>query len=150
MKRSVRMQPVRKLKQQEERQLAKKLAQAQQELQREQSQLAMLQQYQKEYFQGLTGSQQQARTGLINASELEKYQVFLTRLEKAIQNQHQVTVIREKAVEAARQAWAEANARLKALDNLIERMRFEEEQAEDKREQRLIDDLPLRNNRYEQ
>lgn len=149
MKRSQRMQPVRKLKQQEERQLAKKLAQAQQALQREQSQLNMLHQYQREYFQGLTGSRQQARTGAISAVDLEKYQMFLSRLEKAIQNQNQVTVIKEKAVEAARQAWAQANARLKALDNLIEKMRLEEEREQDKREQRLIDDLPLRNNGYE-
>ena len=144
MKRSERMKPVRKLKHQEERQLAKKFAQAQQELLREENQLAMLKQYQREYFQGLTGSHQQARTGAINATELEKYQMFLSRLEKAIQNQNQVKVLKEKAVEAARQTWAEANARLKAMDNLIERLRLEEE-----REQRLIDDLPLRSNRYD-
>ena len=149
MKRSQRMQPVRKLKQQEERQLAKKLAQAQQALQREESQLTMLHQYQREYFQGLTGSQQQARTGTISATDLEKYQMFLSRLERAIQNQNQVKVLKEKAVEAARQAWAQANARLKALDNLIETMRLEEQREQDKKEQRLIDDLPLRNNRYE-
>ncbi|MDX1694636.1 MAG: flagellar export protein FliJ [Ketobacteraceae bacterium] len=149
MKRSERMQPVRKLKQQEERQLARKFARAQQELQREQKQLTMLRQYQAEYFQGLTGSQQQARTGSISASELEKYQMFLSRLEKAIQNQHQVTVIKEKSVEAARQKWAEANARLKAMDNLIAKMRFEEAREQDRREQRMIDDLPLRNNRYD-
>lgn len=149
MKRSQRMQPVRKLKHQEERQLAKKLAQAQQALQREESQLTMLHQYQREYFQGLTGSQQQARTGAISAADLEKYQMFLSRLERAIQNQNQVKVLKEKAVEAARQAWAQANARLKALDNLIETMRLEEQREQDKKEQRLIDDLPLRNNRYE-
>lgn len=149
MKRSERMQPVRKLKQQEERQLAKKLAQAQQALQKEEAQLQMLQQYQREYFNGLTGSQSQAQSGSINAADLEKYQMFLTRLERAIQNQSQVKVLRDKAVEAARQDWAQANARLKALDNLIEKMRFEEEREQDKKEQRMLDDIPLRIKRYD-
>lgn len=149
MKRSERMQPVRKLKQQEERQLAKRLAQAQQALQKEESQLQMLQQYQREYFNAVTGSQSQGSTGSIRAIDLEKYQMFLSRLERAIQNQGEVRVLREKAVEAARQAWAEANSRLKALDNLIEKMRFEEEREQDKREQRMLDDMPLRTNRYD-
>lgn len=149
MKRSQRMQPVRKLKLQEERQLAKKLAQTQQALAQEKTQLEMLHQYQRDYFASLTETHRSGGTQLQQASQLEKYQQFLSRLHKAIENQRQVYDIKEKAVEAARQEWAQANARLKALDNLIERMRLEEERQQDKREQRMIDDLPLRNNRYD-
>lgn len=150
MKRSVRMQPVRKLKLQEERQLAKKFAQAQQALEQEKSQLAMLANYQQEYFAGLSGSQQSSNTAVLSAPQLEKYQLFLSRLHKAIENQRQMVVIKEQAVDAARQEWAQANARLKAMDNLIEKMQFEEARQQDKQEQRMLDDLPLRNNRYQQ
>lgn len=144
MKRSKRMQPVRKLKEQEERAQAKKFAQVQQELQQENDQLSMLQRYQADYFNGLTSG----GAGL-SAQQLDKYQMFLARLHKAIENQRQVVVIKQQAVEAARVQWAQANARLKALDSLIEKMKFEEQQQQDKQDQRLIDDLPLRNNRYD-
>lgn len=148
MKRSKRMTPVRKLKQQEERTAAKKFAGAQQEAQRELQQLQMLEKYQQDYFSSLHDNQGRAAGHSLSAQQLDKYQMFLARLHKAIENQRQVLVIKEKGVEAARKEWAEANARLKALDSLIEKMVIEEEQMKDKQEQRLIDDLPLRNNHY--
>lgn len=147
MKRSKRMETVRKLKYQEEQQQAKKFAQAQQALQQEQAQLDMLKKYQQDYFAGLSSGVE--NTAIISASQLEKYQQFLSRLHKAIENQQQMVVIKKKSVEVARQEWAQANARLKALDNLIERLQQEEQRIADKQEQKLIDDLPLRPNRYE-
>lgn len=148
MKRSKRMAPVRKLKQQEERAAAKKFANAQQEVQREMQQLQMLEKYQGDYFSSLHDNQGRGGAGSLSAQQLDKYQMFLARLHKAIENQRQVLVIKEKGLEVARQEWAESNARLKALDSLVEKMVREEERAQDKQEQRLIDDLPLRNNHY--
>ena len=148
MKRSQRMVPVRKLKQQEERQKAQGFALAQQEWRRELDQLEMLQRYQQDYFKELLQSSGGSQV-IKNAQQLDKYQMFLLRLDKAIENQRQMVVIKEKSVEVKRQEWADANARLKALDNLIEKMRLEEARIQDKQEQRMIDDLPLRNKRYE-
>ncbi|MCG8669025.1 MAG: flagellar export protein FliJ [Pseudomonadales bacterium] len=149
MKRSKRMQPVRKLKQQEERTKAQYFAKTQQEVQREQSQLDMLIKYQGDYFNGLSKGRDQPQSVGLSAQQLDKYQLFLARLHTAIENQRQVLVLKEKAMEAARQEWAAAHARLQAMDSLIDKMRDEEARQEDRQEQRMIDDLPLRNNRYD-
>ena len=149
MKRSKRMQPVKKLKQQEERMKAQHFAKTQQDVQREQSQLDMLIKYQGDYFSGLSQGSGEARNVGLSAQQLDKYQLFLARLHTAIENQRQVLVLKQKAMEAARQEWAAAHARLKAMDNLIEKMKEDESRHEDKLEQRMIDDLPLRNNRYD-
>ncbi|PIE41570.1 MAG: flagellar export protein FliJ [Gammaproteobacteria bacterium] len=149
MKRSQRMLPVRKLKEQEERTFARKFAQAQQQVEQEKQQLSMLENYQRDYFANIS-SQQTQHTGVsLSATQLDKYQLFLGRLHTAIENQQQVLVIKEAALKVAREQWAAANARLKALDSLIANIKAEEAQMQDKQEQRLIDDLPLRSNRYD-
>lgn len=141
MKKSKRMQPVRRVKQQHEQELAKQFGQAQQAYLNEQQQLTMLRQYREDY---LTSLRDPAAHGLSSAQQLQKYQQFVLRLEKAITNQQEMVVLKEQAVEAARQAWAQANAQLQALDGLIGRMRDEEARQMDKREQRTLDDLPRR------
>ena len=148
MKRSQRMQPVRRLKRQEERRQAKKFAEAQHALEKEMSQLQMLQKYQSDYLNGLSGGQQNNNGLLVSASQLEKYQQFLSGLSKAVENQRQMIDLKEQAVEVARRGWTQANAQLNAMDNLIEKIKQEEAQQVSKQEQRFMDDFPLRNNRY--
>lgn len=140
MKKSKRLQPVRQLKQQAEREEAKKLANLQQELELAQQQRVELESYLSEYFQ--TIQQQQAK--VTQASQLGLYQTFISRLQLAISRQGELIQQRQAAVKAQSKRWVEANARLKTMDQLIEKARQQEELEESRREQKLMDDRPFR------
>lgn len=140
MKKSRRLLPVRQLKQQAEREEAKKLANLQQELEMAKQQRVELESYLAEYFQ--TIQQQQSR--VTQASQLGLYQAFISRLQLAIRRQGELIQQRQAAVKAQSKRWVEANARLKTMDQLIEKARLQEDIEESRREQKLMDDRPFR------
>lgn len=140
MKKSVRLRPVRELKQQQERAEARKLADLQQQLQQSRRQCEELQNYLKDYFQTLANQRQQVH----QASQLALYQAFVTRLEQAIQYQQQQIRQREMSVLAQSKKWVAASERLRAMDELITCARQQEELEADKREQKIQDDRPFR------
>ena len=144
VRKSLRLAPVRNLKQQAERLEARKLADLQQQLAQARKQLQELERYLAEYFHNIARDRLQVK----QASQLGMYQAFVQRLQEAIQHQHQIIVQREMAVKAQTQKWLAASQSLKAMDELITRFRHEEELAADKREQKILDDRPRRNTNF--
>lgn len=140
MKKSVRLRPVRDIKQQQERTEARKLADLQQQLHQARRQCEELQGYLKDYFQTISTQRQQVH----QASQLALYQAFITRLEQAIQYQQQLIRQREMAVMAQTKKWVAASERLRTMDDLIARARQQEELEADKKEQKIQDDRPFR------
>ena len=140
MKKSVRLHPVRDLKQQKERVEAKKLADLQQQLQAARRQCQELETYLKDYFGAINSQRQQIQ----QASQLALYQAFITRLQQAIQHQQQVIRQREQAVQAQSRKWVMARERLRTMEDLIRRAQNQEELEADKREQKILDDRPFR------
>lgn len=140
MKKSLRLRPVRDLKQQQERLEARKLADLQQQLQQARRQCTELEGYLKEYFNSVSSQRQLVR----QASQLALYQAFVDRLQQAIQHQMQVVRQREMAVQAQTQKWISASEKLKSMDDLILRARQQEQLDADKREQKILDDRPFR------
>ncbi|MBA53304.1 MAG: flagellar export protein FliJ [Pseudomonadales bacterium] len=139
MKKSRRLQPVRQLKQQAEREEAKKLAHLQQELETAKQQRTELESYLAEYFQNI--QQQQSR--VTQAAQLGLYQAFISRLQLAIRRQGELIQQRQAAVKSQTKRWVEANARLKTMDQLIAKARQQEDLEESRREQKLMDDRPF-------
>ena len=140
MKRSVRLVPVRDIKQQQERTEARKLADLQQQLQVARQQCSELQHYLQEYFNNITLQQQHVH----QASQLALYQAFVNRLQQAIRQQQQLIMQREMAVQAQTQKWITASQRLRTMDDMILRARQQEELEADKKEQKILDDRPFR------
>ncbi|RLT92563.1 flagellar export protein FliJ [Ketobacter sp.] len=140
MKKSKRLLPVRQLNQQAEREEARKLAHLQQELQAAQQQRRELESYLADYFQTI----QQQQSKVTQAAQLGLYQSFISRLQLAIRRQGELVHQRQAAVKAQTKRWVEANARLKTMDQLIEKARQQEQLEESKREQKLLDDRPFR------
>lgn len=136
MHRSDRMQPVRQLKHQAEQQEAKRLAQRLQELKQAERQMGELHQYRQDYYQMMQQPQQ-----IHSATQLQKYQGFLSRLNTAIERQQQTLLLKKQAVDQQRKAWADAKAKVQAMDDLIARMRQEEQLHADKLEQKSMDEL---------
>lgn len=140
MRKSVRLRPVRDIKQQQERIEARKLAELQKHLQMARKQHEELQGYLKEYFNAISSQHSQVR----QASQLALYQAFVTRLQQAIQQQEQLIRQREMAVQAQTKKWITASERLRTMDDLINKAQVQEELEADKKEQKILDDRPFR------
>jgi flagellar FliJ protein len=69
-------------------------------------------------------------------------------MDQAIVQQGHLVDRLQRQVEAARQRWLQAHARENALDNVVERMRTQEEQQETRLEQAEVDErMQYRNRR---
>lgn len=143
-KKSMRLLPVRQLKQQAEQQEAKKLAHLQRELEAARQQCHELENYLAEYFSSIQSQQ----AAISRASQLGAYQAFITRLQEAIRRQGEVINQHQAAVQAQTQKWIQANAKLKTMDQLIEKARQQEDLEDSRREQKQMDELPFRGRRY--
>ncbi len=80
----------------------------------------------------------------VNGSWLVNYQRFLGQLETAMTQQRQSLVWHQNNLNNARGTWQQAYARVEGLRKLVQRYLEEARRAEDKREQRLLDELSQR------
>mgnify|MGYP006200971291 FL=1 len=72
------------------------------------------------------------------------YHGFLAQLDTAIDQQRQSLVWHQNNLNNARGTWQQAYARVEGLRKLVQRYQDEARRAEDKREQRLLDELSQR------
>lgn len=140
MKRAQRLQPVIDMAQDAEREAAGKLGQCQQALQQAEEQLHNLQQYRADYQQQWIAKGQ---TG-VSGQWLMNYQRFLSQLEVAIEQQEKNIAWHANNVSVSQTAWQQTYARLEGLRKLVQRYRDEAQQAADKQEQKLLDEMAQR------
>lgn len=140
VKKSKRLVPVLQIKERDEKDAAKRLGEAQQGLQGAIKQLEDLNQYRQDYYANLSGGVSAGVTSGVSASVLEKYQLFLSKLNGAVERQEQSVEQYRQHVDAHRKKWVEANARLKSMNDLIDRAKDEESLLLDKQEQKLMDE----------
>ena len=139
MRRSKRLAPVRKIKEREEKEAARRLGDAQKGLNAAIKQLEELQQYRQDYYTTLSGGGISSNAS-VPATVLEKYQLFLVKLNGVVERQQETVEQYRQHVEAHRKAWIESHARLKSMDDLIARAREEELLFIDKQEQKMVDE----------
>ncbi|MFJ2282641.1 flagellar export protein FliJ [Pseudomonas sp. NPDC087803] len=72
------------------------------------------------------------------------YHGFLAQLDTAIDQQRQSLVWHQNNLVKARDAWQQAFAKVEGLRKLVQRYREEAQRLEDKREQKLLDELSQR------
>ncbi|MBB6154220.1 flagellar FliJ protein [Pseudomonas sp. JAI115] len=72
------------------------------------------------------------------------YHGFLAQLDTAIDQQRQSLVWHQNNLIKARDAWQQAFAKVEGLRKLVQRYREEAQRLEDKREQKLLDELSQR------
>lgn len=140
MKRAQRLQPVIDMAQDAEREAAGQLGQCQTALQQAQQQLDNLQQYRNDYQQQWID---QGQSG-VSGQWLMNYQRFLSQLEVAITQQENNLAWHENNVSVSQKKWQQAYARLEGLRKLVQRYRDEAQQAADKQEQKLLDEMAQR------
>ncbi len=136
MKKSERIDRVRRAVDDFERRKAEALARCERRVLEAESRLGELERYRAAYMQDFN---RRAQAGLDGAG-VREYQVFLGRLDEALRHQDQVVVQARLQRGAELQSWRLAARRAAAVDSLTEHWRDEERRAEDKREQHETDE----------
>lgn len=77
------------------------------------------------------------------------FQGFLAQLDTAVDQQRQSLVWHQNNLEKARDEWQKAFAKVEGLRKLVQRYREEAQRLEDKREQKLLDELSQRLPRHD-
>ena len=138
--RAARLAPVIDMAERAEREAAQVLGRCQQQLQQAQGKLGELERYRGDYQQQWINQGQQGVSG----QWLMNYQRFLTQLETAIGQQRQTLLWHQDNLRKARELWQQRYARLEGLRKLVQRYLQEARQAEDKREQKMLDEFAQR------
>ncbi|RZA11310.1 MAG: flagella biosynthesis chaperone FliJ, partial [Proteobacteria bacterium] len=107
--------------------------------------LAELDRFRSDYQQQWIANGSQGVSG----QWLMNYQRFLNQLETAVAQQRKSLAWHETNLATARAAWQQAYARVEGLRKLVQRYIDEARALEDKREQRLLDELSQRLPRHD-
>ncbi|WP_335943663.1 flagellar export protein FliJ [Pseudomonas sp. G166] len=138
--RAARLAPVVDMAEKAEKTAVQRLAYFQGQVKVAESKLADLENFRLEY------QEQWITRGShgVSGQWLLGYQGFLAQLGTAIDQQRQSLNWHQNNLEKARQSWQEAFARVEGLRKLVQRYIDEARQLEDKREQKLLDELSQR------
>ena len=140
MRRSKRLQVVLDLAKRKEDEALKAMQASQGNLKQQQDKLQELVQYQQEYQQALRNAFSTGAT----AANCATYQHFLTQVGGAIEQQQLVVTLAEEQLNKVRLHWQSLYEKQKGMGGLIDRFRDEEDQALEKKEQKMIDELSQR------
>jgi flagellar FliJ protein len=138
--RAARLAPVVDMAERAEREAALQLGHCQGLLRQAEVQLGDLERYRGDYQQQWISEGQRGVSG----QWLMNYQRFLTQLESAIGQQRNSVDWHRANMDKVREVWQQRYARMEGLRKLVKRYQDEARMAEDKREQKLLDELSQR------
>ena len=138
--RAARLAPVVDMAEKTEKAAAQRLGHFQGQVNLANSKLGDLENFRGEYQSQWVERGSQGVSG----QWLRNYQYFLGQLETAVGQQRQSLVWHENNLNKARETWQTAYARVEGLRKLVQRYADEARQLEDKREQKLMDELAQR------
>ena len=120
----------------EEQRYGQIAGQSQRHLDEQIQRLGELNAYRQNYLAG-NGAQT-----AVSSVHWKDYQSFRGRLDAAVAAQQQIVQECEQTALAHRQHWLAKRRRLESLERMLEKFRTEESLADDRREQKVLDDLP--------
>ena len=132
--RSTRMLPVARHADQKQQEAVQVYAQAQRALEDAQLQLQQLVAYREEYARKMS-----CQRGL-PMEQLRNFQAFVQQLGRAIKQAELDIESHKQACEHRKQQWLKTRARSQALHRVVEKYQIEERVAEDRREQKEMDE----------
>ncbi len=140
MSRAARLAPVVEMAESVEKKAAQRLGHFQGQVNLSHAKLAELEKFRGDYQQQWMthGSRGVSGQWLMN------YQRFLNQLETAVAQQHKSLAWHQGNLNSARSVWQKAYARVEGLRKLVLRYAEEARRLEDRREQRLLDELSQR------
>lgn len=138
--RAARLAPVVDMAEQAEKTAVQRLGYFQGQVKVAESKLADLDAFRLDYQEQWV---MRGRDG-VSGQWLLGYHGFLAQLDTAIDQQRQSLVWHQNNLLKARDAWQQAFAKVEGLRKLVQRYREEAQRLEDKREQKLLDELSQR------
>lgn len=138
--RSSRLAPVVDMAEKAEKTAVQRLGYFQGQVRLAESKLGDLERFRGEYQQQWI----ERGTKGVSGQWLMGYQGFLNQLETAVDQQRQSLVWHQTNLDRARESWQQAFARVEGLRKLVQRYIDEARAIEDKREQKLLDELSQR------
>jgi flagellar FliJ protein len=136
MTRTRRIEPVQRIVDERERELAKVVAQARRTLGEAEAKLGELVRYRADYQKGFEKEAAVGASGL----RLRDFRLFLARLDEAIRQQELVVARAQGEVESRNRDWHESLRKAKALGVVVDKWRGEERLAADRQDQRETDE----------
>ena len=136
MKKTQRIDMVQRVVDDHERRRAEALALCEQQVREAQSRLQELESYRNTYVQDFS---RRAQSGL-NGAGVREYQVFLSRLDEALQHQSQIVSQAESARSAELENWRGAARRAAAVGTVATQWHAEERRVQERREQHETDE----------
>ncbi|MDB6049963.1 MAG: Flagellar protein FliJ [Pseudomonas sp.] len=143
--RAVRLAPVVDMAEKAERAAVQRLGHFQGQVKLAETKLGDLERFRTDYQKQW---QEKGAHG-VSGQWLMNYQSFLNQLETAVSQQRQSLAWHQTNLDKARGAWQQCYARVEGLRKLVQRYIDEARQLEDKREQKLLDELSQRIPRHD-
>jgi len=143
--RASRLVPVVNMAENAERAAAQRVGHFQGQVRLAENKLTELEQFRTDYQKQWMAKGSQGVSG----QWLMGYQRFLNQLETAVNQQRQSLAWHQGNLNQARGAWQKCYARVEGLRKLVQRYIDEARQLEDKREQKLLDELSQRLPRHD-
>jgi flagellar FliJ protein len=134
------MAPVQRMLGSTERERARDLGSAQQQLGAAETKLQDLQRYLHDYTQAF---QERAKGGH-HVLVLRDFQVFLARLEEAVRQQELIVARAREDVAGNTRQWQSAARQVKAVDTVVDRWQTDERRVTDRKEQKETDERAQR------
>lgn len=123
----------------EENQAAQIFQSAQIEASRAESDLNRALKYRDEYFEMSEG----LRPSNFTSQQLKVARLFLERINDLVSQQRKLVAAKITSAESSKASWQEARAKRKGVERFIEKREANESIADDKNEQKVLDDLFL-------
>ncbi|WP_297835694.1 flagellar export protein FliJ [Pseudomonas sp.] len=143
--RAVRLAPVVDMAEKAERTAVQRLGHFQGQVKLAETKLGDLERFRTDYQKQW---QEKGAHG-VSGQWLMNYQSFLNQLETAVSQQRQSLAWHQTNLDKARGVWQQCYARVEGLRKLVQRYIDEARQLEDKREQKLLDELSQRIPRHD-
>ncbi len=134
-KRSKRMQPIQELVELKEKNMARRLAECQRTLSERETRLHELTQYRDSYIE------QHKTTERANPVHLQEYQLFIGKLNHAIQEQERLVASGQTDLDMVHAEWADSRARSSAMKKAVDRFRKSEQDHLNRAEQKASDEM---------
>lgn len=133
-----RMQRVLALAASEEKRECQEMGKSQRVLDDEINRAEELAAYRRSY------SERPVLNGPVDAARWLDYQNFLRRLDHALELQSRVVSDSERHLDAHRARWLVRRQRLESLERVVERQEEASKRREERRQQKALDELPVR------
>lgn len=138
MDRTSKLQPIAKIRKQQEDNAGRVHGESLRQVQQQQQQLDELIDYREQYASDFQAA---SKSGL-SAVQMQEYRLFISRLDDAIMQQQQHVLNGQNRCETSKQDWLQKRSKRKMINKVVESRQQAEAQRKQKREQKEQEDRP--------